>query len=177
MCSVTCVLKPTQWSPRILSHPMNRSKAALLRFTEMVLPQLIPLVLRFRETFRHTHDVDEEERHLMDEEPLTPQPPYYLSLLSLLEGGGSSTVGSDGVPPAQELGSSLSPTHGHSWLNPADVRIIGKHPVAAGGFADILEGVLEGRKIIVKTYRQYVISDHAQAISVCCRCYAYKASC
>ena len=57
----------------------------------------------------------------------------------------------------------------HGWLNSADVRIADKHPMAAGGFADILEGALDDRDIIVKSYRCYEQFDHARVISVCCR--------
>ena len=87
----------------------------------------------------------------MDEEPSAFQSPDYPLLLSHIEGGNSSTLGSGSTPfperysrIAQGLRSSLPPTHG--WLNPADIKITGKHPVAAGGFADIWEGVLDGRR-------------------------------
>ena len=148
----------------------------------MVLPQPIRFVARLRETFRRPHGVDEEERHLMSEEPPSPQSPNYPLLLSLLGGGDSSTIDSD-VPPCegyirlvQELRSSLPPTH--SWLNPVDVRITHAHPVAAGGFADILEGaLLDGRKIILKSYRCYVVFDHAQVISVFCCRFLLETSC
>ena len=110
----------------------------------------------------------------MDEEPSAFQSPDYPLLLSHIEGGDSSTLGSGSTPSperysriAQGLRSSLPPTHG--WLNPADIKITGKHPVAAGGFADIWDGVLDGRRIIVKSYRCYVLFDHAHVISVCCR--------
>jgi len=138
------------------------------------------LVLRLRETLRRrVHDFDEEERHLMDDEPPVPQSPDYPLLLSLLEGDDSSTPGSDGVPPrqryvrmAQRLRSSLQPGT-RSWLNPADIRIADKHPAAAGGFADVLEGVLDDRGIMVKSYRCYELFDHVHVISVCCRRCSY----
>jgi len=111
----------------------------------------------------------------MDEESPVPQSPDHPMLLSLLEGDDSSTLGSEAVPPhqsfmrmAQGLRSSLQPGT-HSWLSPADIRVTDKHPVAAGGFADVLEGVLDDRGIIVKSYRCYESFDHAQVISVCCR--------
>lgn len=149
---------------------MSRPKAALLRFTEMALPQPARIISRLREPFHHSHDVDEEERHLMSEaeELQSPQSPNYPLLLSLLEDGAPPTLSSDGAPCirlVRELRSSLQPTH--AWLNPADVMITGKYPVAAGGFADVLEGVLlDGRKIIVKSYRRYVVFDHTRVISI-----------
>ena len=148
----------------------------------MALPRPIHLALRIRETFRRACDVDEEELHLMDEEHSAPQSPNYPPVFSHLERGGFSTLISDRLSPcqryvqmAQGIRSSLSPTH--NWVNSADISLTGEHPAAAGGFANIWEGVLNGRKVVVKSYRCYILFDHAKVISVCCRRCPGKVSC
>ena len=51
-------------------------------------------------------------------------------------------------------------------LNPGDVRLIGDHPLAAGGFADVWEATYEGRKVAFKRYRCYETVDVAQVAEV-----------
>ena len=53
-------------------------------------------------------------------------------------------------------------------LGPGDIRLAGKHPVAAGGFADILEATYQGRKVVLKAYRCYRSFDVAQVATVRC---------
>ena len=66
---------------------------------------------------------------------------------------------------ARELLLSL-PSAYHS-LGPEDLKLVGKHPMAAGGSADIWEGTHEGRKVVLKSYRCYRVSfDVAQVIAV-----------
>ena len=137
----------------------------------MALLQPICLVSRLRKTLRRAHEVDEEERHLMDEEPPVPQSPSHPFPLPHIEGGGPLALGSNEAPlrqcnarMAQEPQSPLQPTY--NWLDPADMRITSEHPVAAGGFADVWEGVFNGHKVIVKSYRCYISFDRAQVISV-----------
>ena len=52
------------------------------------------------------------------------------------------------------------------WLEPGDIKLVGKHPIGAGGFADILEVTHNGRKAVLKSYRCYVSSDVTQAVAV-----------
>ena len=52
------------------------------------------------------------------------------------------------------------------FLNPEDVKPIGIHPVAAGGFADIWEASYDGRKVTLKSYRCYMTFDIAQVVEV-----------
>ena len=157
---------------------MNRSETSRPRFVGAALLRPARLVSRLCQALRQVHDVD-ERGHLLGEDPSAPQSPDH-SLLSHLSGGGSPAPFSDDVllcqrytQTAQELWSPLPATYG--WFNPTDVSITGKHPVGAGGFANIWEGVLNGRKVIVKSYRCYLLFDRARIISVCrhrCSCCA-----
>ena len=70
------------------------------------------------------------------------------------------------VQMAQE-GLSPSPSLYH-LLGPEDVKPVGEHPIAAGGFSDIWEGVYDGRTVVMKSYRCYVSFDAAQIAMVCC---------
>jgi hypothetical protein len=54
------------------------------------------------------------------------------------------------------------------WLNSGDVKLISRHPIAAGGSADIWEATREGHKVVLKSYRCYERSDVAQVSEVCC---------
>ena len=46
------------------------------------------------------------------------------------------------------------------------VSLIGTHPVAAGGFADIWEATYDNRKVALKSYRCYVLFDAACIVKV-----------
>ena len=52
------------------------------------------------------------------------------------------------------------------FLNPGDVKLVGTHPMAAGGFADIWEATYEGRRVAFKSYRCYTSSDVAPVAEV-----------
>ena len=67
---------------------------------------------------------------------------------------------------AQERISSLPPPY--RWLDPEDVKLIGEHPVAAGGFANVYEATHDGRKVMLKSYRPYMSFDIARVVAVCC---------
>jgi hypothetical protein len=47
-----------------------------------------------------------------------------------------------------------------------DFKLVSEHPIAAGRFANIWEGTYEGRKVVLKSYRCYVLFDVAQASAV-----------
>lgn len=145
---------------------MSRSETTQPIFAKMIPPKSIRLVSRLREALRWAHDADDEERcPLMYGEPST-QPPDYSSPFSQIEGRDPPTLGSVGVP-TQELQPPLSPTF--NWLNPTDIMLIGEHPVAAGGSANIWVGVLNGRKIVIKSFRCYKSLDRTKVTSVRCR--------
>jgi len=67
---------------------------------------------------------------------------------------------------AQGLLSSL-PSTCH-WVNPPAVKLVGEHPIAAGGFANIWKGTYDGRDVVLKSYRCYASFDAAQAVAVRC---------
>jgi serine/threonine protein kinase len=56
----------------------------------------------------------------------------------------------------------------YNCLNPLDVAVISDRPIAAGGFANILEATHRGRKVILKSYRHHEASDVPQVIAVRC---------
>ena len=76
---------------------------------------------------------------------------------------------------AQDLQPSLSSSC--RWLSPKDVDLVGEHPIAAGGFANILEAKYGGRKVVLKSYRCYVSFDVAQVIAVRCNSCLYQVHC
>jgi len=89
----------------------------------------------------------------------------------LLEVKSSRTPALSGISPsrryaqmAQDLRSSMSSTC--HWLDPGDIKLVGKHPIGAGGFADILEVTHNGRKAVLKSHRCYVSSDVTQVVAV-----------
>lgn len=45
------------------------------------------------------------------------------------------------------------------WLGEGDLKILGMHPVDAGGFADVWVGEMDGQKVAVKSYRCYASVD------------------
>jgi len=52
------------------------------------------------------------------------------------------------------------------WFGSEDVELIGNHPIAAGGFSDIWEGMYDGRKVVLKSYRCYMSFNVTQVIAV-----------
>ena len=54
----------------------------------------------------------------------------------------------------------------YRWLVQKDVKIVGTHPVDAGGFADIWVGEIDDRKVAVKSYRCYATADHLPTYNV-----------
>lgn len=67
---------------------------------------------------------------------------------------------------AQDLRPSL-PFTCH-WLDPNEVNLVDERPIAAGGFANVYEATHDGRKVILKSYRPYVLFDVAQVVAVSC---------
>lgn len=61
----------------------------------------------------------------------------------------------------QPLTSSACP-----WLSTEDLKLIGVHPIAAGGFADILEATYDGRKVVLKSYRCHMMTEVAHVVRV-----------
>jgi len=54
----------------------------------------------------------------------------------------------------------------YRWLDPEDIKLVGEHPIGAGGFANIWEVTHNGRKAVLKSYRCYVSSDVTQVVAV-----------
>ena len=65
---------------------------------------------------------------------------------------------------ARELLSSFPSSY--PSLNPHGLKLTGRGPVAAGGFADIWEATYESRKVVLKTYRCYVSFDASEVVAV-----------
>lgn len=100
----------------------------------------------------------------------SPQPLHRLPVLSQPMVGSSLTLGLNDVSlplsrRARDLQSSLlSACH---WLGPEDVKLVGEHPIAAGEFADIWEGIHEGHKVVLKSYRCSTSSETTQVAEAC----------
>jgi len=123
----------------------------------------MPLLSRVRTLLRG-------ESSVADEHPLS-QPLHRLLETPRLKVGRSPTTSLSGVSPsqryaqmAQDLRSSMSFTC--HWLDPEDIKLVGEHPIGAGGFANIWKVSHNGRRAVLKSYRCYVSSDVAQVITV-----------
>ena len=100
-----------------------------------------------------------------------PQSLYPRPLPPQLETGSLPTPDSDYISlsqhyaqMAQDLRSSLPPAC--HWLIPEEVDVVGEHPIAAGGFADIYEGIHNGRKVVLKSFRCYLSFNVAEVVAV-----------
>lgn len=58
---------------------------------------------------------------------------------------------------AQKLRRTFPPTC--SWLESEDLDFVGESPMASGRYADIWKGRLDGRDVVIKTYRCYISFD------------------
>jgi len=110
-----------------------------------------------------------------------PQPPHYLSASPQFEVESPPTPDLDdrNAPfpqrhgqAAQNLRSSLPSTC--RWLGPEDINLVGEHPIAAGGFADIYEATHNGCKVVLKSYRCYESFDIASVVAVPCNHSLYR---
>ena len=137
-----------------------------------ILLQAKHLIIRPR-TARRSEDNEEERQHLVAREHIPLQSLYYPPPLPQLEVWSLSVSGLDDATLlhrcsliAQEILKSLpSPTH----LQAADdLRLVGTLPVAAGGFADILEATHKGRRVVLKVYRCYRSFDVNRIVTVRC---------
>jgi len=89
--------------------------------------------------------------------PHPPPPPQDHARSSPAPGPDDECLSQHYAQMARELlSSSLSVCH---WLDPEEVKVVGEHPIAAGGFANVWEGTHDGRKVVLKSYRCYVSFD------------------
>jgi hypothetical protein len=149
---------------------MSYSKQTLSAKEALLHPKR--LVSRLRTT-RISHDDGEETERLVVEECSAAQP--LLPTLPQLEIETPSTSDS-GLDEetllhqcaliAREILSSLP--HPTRLLGTDDIKFTTGHPVAAGGFTNILEATHDGRRVIVKEYRCYMSFDLAQVATVRC---------
>ena len=149
---------------------MNRSEIS--PFARKVLLQPKHLVSGLR-TFRSQDDGEEKERLIGGDSPLAPQSLHHPSVSPQLEVMGSPTSDLDDVALLQKYAQVaqgflstlplLCP-----WLGPEDIELADEHPVAAGGFADILKAEHNGRSVVFKAYRCYRSSDMTKTVEVRC---------
>ena len=110
------------------------------------------------------------ESSIADEHP-SSQPLDRLPETPRLKVGSSRTPALSGASPseryaqmAQDLRPSM-PSTCH-WVEPEDIKLVGEHPIGAGGFANIWEVTHNGRKAVLKSYRLYISSDVTQVVAV-----------
>ena len=125
-------------------------------------------------TKRRSQDDGEEREHLIDGESIVQESLHRQSLPPQLEVMSSPASYLDDVTPLQryaQIARDLRPSLPSTccWLGPEDVKLIGKHPIAAGKFSNIWEATHNGRKAVLKAYRCYVSFDVAQVASVRCK--------
>lgn len=100
----------------------------------------------------------------------SPQPPYRSSVASP-PGIGSSPTPAPDMSHSQRYvriaqGLRLSLPSACRWLTPEDVDLVGGHPIAAGGDANIWEGMHDGRKVMLKSYCCCVSADVTHVVEV-----------
>ena len=126
------------------------------------------LLSRLRATRRLENEGEEGERLVVGSSliPLALDPPSSPRLRSSpIEDLDSVTLAYRYPRMVPQLLQSLpSP---YPLLNPNGVELTDKHPIAAGGFTDIWGANYDGRRVVLKSYRQYVSFDVAQAVTVC----------
>jgi len=110
------------------------------------------------------------ESSVADEHPLS-QPLDCLPEIPRFEVGSSRTSALSGASPSQRyarMAQDLRPSIPSTcrWVDPEDIKLVGEHPIGAGGFANIWEVTHNGRKAVLKSYRCYILSDIAQAVAV-----------
>jgi hypothetical protein len=154
--------------PASRSGPADFLTAMVLLLPNHLVSYLCPIPL----------SQDEEREYLIVVEGPTPRSLHRPPLSSQLEAGGSLVPDPDNLPDADNLPLSqccaqmvqellLSLPFPYHSLGPEDLKLVGKHPMAAGGSANIWEGTHEGRKVVLKSYRCYRVSfDIAQVIAV-----------
>jgi hypothetical protein len=52
------------------------------------------------------------------------------------------------------------------WLGEENLKVVGVHPVNAGGFADVWAGKMGDRKVAIKSYRCHASADYAKIYGV-----------
>lgn len=57
------------------------------------------------------------------------------------------------------------------WLEEGAIEVVGERPVDAGGFADVWVGMMENRKVAIKSYRCYSSSDYLPTYVVSGTCH------
>ena len=55
-----------------------------------------------------------------------------------------------------------SPVADCLWLGQEDLKVVGTHPIDAGGFADVWIGELDNRKVAIKSYRCSASADYSR---------------
>lgn len=167
------VFKPGRTNTALsIQLPMSPSGIYLFVKEVLLLPKR--LVSCIRPIPQSQDDGEERERLVVGEYP-TPQSLRRPSLPPQLEIRSYSpapdlvdlSLSQRYAQTVRELLSSLpSPCR---WLGPGDFKPSGGGPIAAGGFANIWEGIYEGRKVVLKSYRCYRVSfDVSQIIAVRC---------
>jgi hypothetical protein len=48
------------------------------------------------------------------------------------------------------------------WFGQEDLKVVGVHPIDAGGSADVWAGEMGDRKVAIKSYRCHASADYAQ---------------
>ena len=122
----------------------------------------MPLLFRFRVSRRGGSSVVEEGH--------SPQPfhrppaPSQIEVEDSLTSDFGISLSLRYAQMAQDLRPSMPPSF--LWLEPENLKIFGEHPMGAGGFTNIWEGIYDGRKVVLKSYRCYMTFDLAQVIAV-----------
>lgn len=110
------------------------------------------------------------ESSVIDEHS-SSQPLHCLPETPRLKVGSSCTSALSGASPSQhyaQMAQDLRPSMPSTcrWVDPEVIRLVGEHPIGAGGFADIWEVTYNGRKAVLKSYRCYISFDVTQVVAV-----------
>ena len=95
----------------------------------------------------------------------SPLPPSLRSPLLPILDLDDATLWQRYAQKAQELLPSIPPHH--PSLNPRGIKFTDERPIASGGSADIWPAVYDGRKVVLKSRRRYVLFDVTEVAEVC----------
>lgn len=158
---------------------MSHSVTTLL--TKKVVLQSKLLASGLRSTRRSQDDSEERERLIVVECPAASQSFHHPPSLSQLEARTLAALSLKDAHLLQhyaQIAQDLRPILPSAcrWLDPVDVHLVAKFPAAAGGFADVYEATYDSHRVVLKSYRCYILSNGAQA-AVRCRYHMCQVHC
>ena len=163
---MSCKKERLYWATWLYLRLQHSYKAsAILRHPPPLPPSHIPMHLPPQTyALRRGESLDFGEYPASQPLHHSPPPPQHEARNSHAPGLDNAYLSRRYAQMARDILSSLPSTCRR--LGPEKVKIVNEHPIAAGGFANVLQGILDGRKVVLKSYRCYVSFDVPQVVAV-----------